>query len=323
MDSGDGVKVLSWGAMGRGACIAALSLLSLAGCGDDDGGAPVDAGMAVQDAASGDAGPEDAGALPMLPRTIGGDRPARIDFPSRYDGEEPLPLVIVLHGYGASGGLQSLYFLLVNSTTSGGYALITPEGTSNSMDSQFWNAGDACCDFENTGVDDVAYLRGLIEEAKEHANISKVVLIGHSNGGFMAYRMACEAPDVVDGIISLAGATSNAVCEPDESVSIISLHGTADTTIRYEGGSVPAFASRTYPGAEESIERFANHAGCTEAESRGRRDADSDVDGEETEITAYVGCDQRFELWRMNGSDHIPTLTRGLTAELIAGLLAD
>ena len=47
---------------------------------------------------------------------------------------------------------------------------------------RFYNAADACCDFGNTGVDDVGYLRGLIEEIGRQFAVDRkrIHLIGHS-----------------------------------------------------------------------------------------------------------------------------------------------
>ncbi|MCU0672879.1 MAG: hypothetical protein MUE69_08835, partial [Myxococcota bacterium] len=106
--------------------IALLAVLSLSlACGDDDGPA-VDAGGL--DAGEVDAGTEtdsgvDAGA--RLPTTIGGDRPANVVLPRDYDGT-PRPLVILLHGYGASGGAQDLYLGLSRTARQRGIVTVLP-----------------------------------------------------------------------------------------------------------------------------------------------------------------------------------------------------
>ena len=67
-------------------------------------------------------------------------------------------------------------------------------------------------------MDDVGYLSGLIAEAEQTYNIDpkRVYLIGHSNGGFMSFRMACEASELITAIVSLAGSTfeNPADCQP-------------------------------------------------------------------------------------------------------------
>jgi poly(3-hydroxybutyrate) depolymerase len=98
-------------------------------------------------------------------------RPVNVYIPSSYDGKTPLPLVIMLHGYKSSAA-------------------------------NFWNASDACCNFYNSGVDDAGYLRALIEEIGRQFSVDRkrIYLIGHSNGGYMTYRMACEYADLIAGI---------------------------------------------------------------------------------------------------------------------------
>tara|TARA_B100000029_G_scaffold43608_1_gene40392 strand:- start:172 stop:1062 length:891 start_codon:yes stop_codon:yes gene_type:complete len=117
--------------------------------------------------------------------------------------------------------------------------LVLPDGMKNPDGNQYWNATDACCDFYQSGVDDVAYLSGVIEEAIEAFNIDtkRVFLVGHSNGGYMAHRLACERSDLIAGIVSLAGSTwyDEAKCGNPDPVAVLQVHGTWDTTIRYWG----------------------------------------------------------------------------------------
>ena len=62
----------------------------------------------------------------------------------------------------------------------------------------------------------------------------RIFLIGHSNGGFMSYRMACDHADVVAAIVSLSSATfaNDADCHPSEEVSVLEIHATGDISPR-------------------------------------------------------------------------------------------
>ena len=68
----------------------------------------------------------------------------------------------------------------------------------------------------------------------------RVYLIGHSNGGFMAYRMACQSADLIAGIASLAGTDvpGPRPLPPSEPVNILHIHGTADDDRPYRGGAL-------------------------------------------------------------------------------------
>ena len=194
---------------------ATVCLLTMPGCGSDlavpgtpDSGTP---DASTPDSGTPDAGMPDAG---MLPTTVGGDRPAKVFIPEDYDAAKSYPLVILLHGFGATGAAEDLVFRLGRQVTDKQFLFVLPDGTKNSNGARFWNATDACCAATpaERQVDDVAYLRGLVSEMEAHFSVDakRVYFVGHSNGGFMSFRMACDASDIVTAIASLA-----AVCVTD------------------------------------------------------------------------------------------------------------
>lgn len=274
--------------------------------------------------------------LPDEPATtlgVAAGRPADVRVPSDYDPSTEYPLVVLLHGYSASGGIQNLYFGLSNLVSELGFILVIPDGTPNSNGARFWNATDACCNFEDQPVDDVAYLRGLIEEAQENYRIDprRVYLFGHSNGGFMSHRMACDAPDVITAIVSLAGSTylDPAECDTDTPVSMLQIHGTADDVILYDGveGATGIFPAG-YPSAEETTRRSAERAGCDlDATVAGTSlDLDTSLAGAETSVLEYgAGCDRGIDtvLWTIEGGGHLPIVQRAVfSTAVIEWLLA-
>src|ERR1043165_6333130 len=140
------------------------------------------------------------------PKTYGGDRPADLHTPTTLTEGKKYPLVVILHGYTATGFAQYAFFnaqALVNADKA---LVISPDGTTSLTGKQFWNADPACCDFDRQNPDDVAYIGGLIDDIARDWPIDKaqVFVLGHSNGGHMAYRMACERSDVIAAIGSLA-----------------------------------------------------------------------------------------------------------------------
>jgi len=275
---------------------------------------------------TGGTGGQDFSADPPL--VIGGERPATVDIPADYDPTVAHPLVVFLHGFAPVGGEGQAAFLgVLNMVDEKNLVMLLPDGTLNEDGDRFWNGASFCCD-PNDAVDDVGYLSGLIEEAKQTYNIDekRVYLIGYSNGGFMSYRMACEASELITAIVSLAGSTfaDPVDCQPaTRPVSVLQAHGTADETILYSG------VVDSYPSAVDTVEHFASAAGCNTSSPMvvGNIDLVSAVDGDETEQVEYTtDCqgDVDAALWTIRDGVHRPIFYQpGAGGAIFADLATD
>ena len=257
-------------------------------------------------------------------------RPYRVRAPGNYTTLGPLPLVVLLHGYGANATGQEAYFALGPQVSERRFLLALPDGTRDAGGKQFWNATDACCNFLNAPVDDVAYLRALIADMKARYNVdaNKVYVIGHSNGGFMALRMACEMSDEIAAVMSLAGAGySDAMrCAPSRTVHVLQVHGDMDQTVLFGGAPALVAGGQPYPGAERTVGDWATRNGCamTRMSSGADLDLDSVLVGAETTREAHTGCRAggSAELWRIRGGSHIPTFGAAWAPSVIDWLYA-
>ena len=274
--------------------------------------------------------PSDA-STPLAELVVGGDRPVTVHVPPSYDATRPAPLVIVLHGYSGSGPGVDDYFQLAPAAQARGYVYAYPDGTTDGRGNQFWNATDACCDLYKAGVDDVAYLTSLIAEirAKLAIDPKRIAFVGHSNGGFMTYRMACEQAGLVAAIVSVAGATFADLsdCAPSEPVSVAQVHGTADDTIDFEGGRISGV---TYPAARMTAEAWAAYDGCGEEVSPlgAKVDVDANLsdgtDPAEASVLEWSGCKSgaAVQLWTIPMGGHVPVIAASF-ADAVMDFLAD
>jgi polyhydroxybutyrate depolymerase len=160
--------------------------------------------------------------------------------PSYYDGNN-FSLVIAMHG----GGGDALQFESSSKLTEKGNAaqfiVVYPEGVKSTgvLEARTWNAG-ACCDYavENK-IDDVKFITLLIDKllANYKINAKKVYATGHSNGGMLAYRLACEIANKIAAIAPNGCTMVTATCNPSRPVPILHMHSALDTKVPAVGGA--------------------------------------------------------------------------------------
>lgn len=261
------------------------------------------------------------------PTTIDALRPADVTVPKDWASKDKWPLIILLHGYGVTGAIQDIYMGVSARASKFGFVAVVPDGTLDSSGKLFWNATPACCNFGGIKVDDVAYMTGLIDKAIAELRVDpqRVYVVGHSNGAFMALRLACEIAYKVTAVASLAGAADIELskCTPTHPVSVLQIHGTLDAVIAYKGGS--NLLAPPFPGAETTVQDWRTHDGCSETKTpMPDADYDSILAGTETKRTAWTECKQgsRVDFWQIVGGAHIPTITDSFRDDLLQHLLA-
>jgi len=257
-----------------------------------------------------------------------GRGPVDVLIPDSYDPDVPAPLLLLLHGYSSFGAGQEAYMQFAPVAEANGMVYVYPDGTQDLFGLQFWNATDACCDFFGTNVDDSGYLLNIIETIEANLNIDpkRIYVTGHSNGGFMSYRMACDHSDKIAAIASLAGATwvDDSDCGATSPVNILQIHGTLDTTILYDG-SCTFF--QCYPGAIESARTWANTNQCALQVDNSSPNLDLDflLLGNETIVSKVEqGClaGGSAELWTIAAGSHVPALSSNYAESVVEYLLA-
>jgi polyhydroxybutyrate depolymerase len=157
-----------------------------------------------------------------------GGRTALVRVPARA-AAKPSPLVVALHGGGASGRFMKRYSGLARVSDRAGFIAVFPDATGAQ---RFWNLDTA------KGPDDVGFAAALIERVATVACIDpgRVFAVGVSNGGGLAARVGCELSERVAGIVVVAGGFGRLpACHPVRPVSVLEIHGSNDASVPYGG----------------------------------------------------------------------------------------
>jgi polyhydroxybutyrate depolymerase len=239
-------------------------------------------------------------------------RPYELLVPASYAAGTPAPLIVLLHGYGASGAQQLTYFGFEQLAADRGVLVALPDGTVDRDGRRFWNATDACCDLYGSGVDDVRYLTAVLDDVQRRYTVdaARVYVVGHSNGAFMAHRMACDVADRVRGVAALAGDVwkDAARCRPAAPVAVLQIHGERDLVIPYSGGRI--LGGGEIPSAAESVATWAALNGCAGALSATGEQLDlvTSLPGTETRAARFDCSAGAAALWTIEDGGHIPPL---------------
>lgn len=179
-------------------------------------------------------------------------------------GTARVPLVIALHGGGGSAAQFEASSLLTTKAAAAGFAVMYPNGTSAGSGLNTWNGGGCCGYAVANGVDDVAFIRqALIDATASHPlDAARVYATGHSNGGIMAYRLACELADRIAAIAPNAAAHMAEPCTPARPVPVLHLHSRLDTNVPITGGQGSGVAGVPFPALETTLSRWVAIDGC-------------------------------------------------------------
>jgi len=288
-----------------------------------------------------------ASQAPVIASIGPSDRPAMIQLTSDVKGKKNRPLMLVLHGYNMDAQSMNGFVQASAAASALNAFLILPEGRKDLSGKRFWDATDACCNFFSAkpAISDEDYLVSLVKEAVEKYPVDRrnIYVVGFSNGGFMANRLACNHSELFSGVASLSGANylNPAQCQPRQPISMLQIHGTYDPLISFNGGTLvpsePSFPR--YPSAMQTTAFWAEHNKCKQQTFTAAADELSQFNidflyqsvsdpaelanyldiGNETDRIDYFDCkrDEKVALWIMNGLGHAPFYKPDLLLKVI------
>jgi len=218
-------------------------------------------------------------------------RSYRIHIPPGYNGEDSVPLVLMLHGAGTfcnSYITQNIYHLN-NKADEQDFILVYPNGERmhrwyvfnvpfplfELWELMTWSRTWNFWDYNN--IDDVGFIRNLISNLVRYLNIntSRIYVAGHSGGAMMAYRLGAELSDVIAAIAPVSGSIGGSwndgneyiISNPLNPLSVIVIHGVKDEAVPYDGGwNNLTYLFRTSSSysksVNESVAFWVNHNQC-------------------------------------------------------------
>ena len=226
----------------------------------------------------------------------GRTRRYRTYVPAGLPAGSAVPLVIALHGglgtssqFAANSGLNGF-------ADSNRFIAVYPDGIGNQSDGtgyQTWNGGYCCGPAATQAVDDVAFIRNLVATLRTTMPIDprRVYAMGHSNGGILAYKLACELSDVIVAIGFQAGSNVIAGCQPTNPVSVFHLHGTADTNMPINGGKGSGVSTTIFVAARNAVDAMATVNGCNVSSPKPLVTTNTDVTA-----LSWTGCRSNSEV---------------------------
>jgi polyhydroxybutyrate depolymerase len=228
---------------------------------------------------------------------------------------DPAPLVISLHGGGSNAEQQERFSGMDALADRAHFVVVYPNGTGRG--SMFvWNAGTCCGAAPAKGIDDVGFIRAVVEDVAKRVSIdrNRVYATGMSNGAMMTYRIAAEAPDLVAAVAPVAGSMVLARFQATTPVPIMHFHSVDDPRALYNGGlglPFPGTQMRVlHPPVEEQLAKWIAIDGCSatpKIEKLVRGKPGTGDEGNTATKLVYTPCSTGAEviLWKLTGSGHV------------------
>lgn len=212
----------------------------------------------------------------------------------------PMPLVLMYNGAGGTAAGLPGQTNLPKIADQHGILTAYLQGYDNT-----WNENAGNTPAHAAGVNDVSFTHDALAYIESHysVNRSEIAAAGISNGALLVEDLGCKLAGELDLIMPVEGelpVSVSATCKPSRPVSLLEVHGTADSAIPYRGGRFYGVGGgTTVLSAPENLARWASLDRC-KTRAKSTRPATNEV------TTAYRNCAQsmRVELVTVNGGTH-------------------
>lgn len=213
------------------------------------------------------------GRFTLTIKSGGFDRMAHIHIPKGYKPGTKPTLVLVLHGAGGNGTGILEQDRWASKADKEGFIAVAPDGlpalprlaADFRTNPRLWNSGQLRPKSPRAAIDDVAYVRLLLDELKEKLpyDESQVFSTGHSNGGGMTFRLATELSERFAAIGTVAGMMAMENPNPTKPLPTLYILGTKDPLMPLNSGEVKLpWGTRKNPPVSEPLAAWAKAIGC-------------------------------------------------------------
>lgn len=234
-------------------------------------------------------------------------------LPQNYNGSEPFPAVLNLHGYYQSGEEQMEFSGMNSVADTAGFIVVYPDA----IDSR-WNSGiGENPNYPTPDVDDVGFIDLLIDSLFQQYSVdhNRVYACGISNGGFMSLKLACQLEDRLAAVASVAGVVSvnsGASCSAEFPMPLLYFHGTEDNIIPFYGGETGWYA------AEETLDFWTEINFCSNPDTVLMPDLDPQDDCTVEKITYQCNDGGGVTFFKiLNGGHTWPSSTYPLNPAIV------
>jgi polyhydroxybutyrate depolymerase len=179
--------------------------------------------------------------------------------------ELPTSIVLAFHGGGSNAEGMVRFCGLNEKADKEKFIVVYPNGT-GWLNMLTFNGGNCCGYAMQNKVDDVAFVRALLDDLAKVANVDpkRVYATGMSNGAIMCYLLASELSDRIAAIAPVAGPMGTEACNPKRPVSVMHFHGTDDQFAPFGGGKGKGVSGTNFFSVEHSIRAWVKADGCPE-----------------------------------------------------------
>lgn len=196
------------------------------------------------------------------------ERTYLLNLPPNYYDASDFSLVIALHGGGGSGAQFESSSLLTDKANAAKFIVVYPDGVKSNLGVRTWNAGNCCAFARDHNINDVEFISRLIDYLVAHYKINpkKVYATGHSNGGMLTYRLACELSGKIAAFApNAATMVLTEPCNAARAVPILHMHSALDENVPYTGGVGVGPSGNYNPPVDSVLNIFQQKDQCADA----------------------------------------------------------